>query len=67
MHTGADFAAPAASYDLAMCIGASWAFGGHRGTLLALSRWARPGGLVDRRSPAVGDSTWLSSATPPED
>ncbi len=57
-QAGADFAAPAASYDLAMCIGASWAFGGHRGTLLALSRWARPGGLV-----VVGEPFWRRPPT----
>jgi len=50
---GRDFAAAPASYDLAMCIGASWTFGGHRGTLQALRRWARPGGLV-----AVGEPFW---------
>lgn len=36
-------------------------------SMLHRSVRSRPGGLVDRRSPAVGDSTWLSSATPPED
>ena len=50
---GKDFAAPPATYDLAACIGASWTFGGHRGTLQALSRWVRPGGLV-----AVGEPFW---------
>jgi SAM-dependent methyltransferase len=43
---GATFAAQAESFDLAACVGASWIFGGHRGTLRALARWARSGGLV---------------------
>ena len=30
---GADYAAEAASFDLACCVGASWIFRGHRGTL----------------------------------
>jgi len=30
------------SFDLAACIGASWIFGGHRGTLNALKRMAAP-------------------------
>jgi SAM-dependent methyltransferase len=35
-----------ASADLAICLGASWIWGGHRQTLAALARVARPGGLV---------------------
>ena len=42
------------SFDLAMCIGASWVFSGYRGTLRALRKMARPGGLV-----AVGEPFWL--------
>ncbi len=34
---GRTFAAAPHSYDLAMCIGASWTFGGHRSTLHALA------------------------------
>ena len=30
-------------YDLAMCVGASWVFGGHAGTLRALRQRTRPG------------------------
>ena len=58
---GRDFAAPVGAFDLAMCVGASWTFGGHRGTLQALQRWVRPGGLIVvgepfwRRSPAEAD------------
>jgi SAM-dependent methyltransferase len=41
------------SYDLAMCIGASWTFGGYSETLLALRRAVRPGGLI-----VVGEPFW---------
>jgi SAM-dependent methyltransferase len=50
---GADYDAAAASFDLACCLGASWVFGGHRGTLRALSRAVRPGGKV-----LVGEPFW---------
>ncbi len=33
-------------FDLAMCLGASWVFGGFRRTLLALRTFVGPGGLV---------------------
>lgn len=42
-----------ASADLAICLGASWIWGGHRGTLGALARIARAGGLV-----LVGEPYW---------
>jgi len=42
------------SFDLAMCIGASGVFGGHRGALRKLKGMTRPGGLV-----AVGEPFWL--------
>ena len=41
------------SYDLAMCVGASWTFGGHVPTLQALQRAVRPGGLI-----VVGEPYW---------
>jgi len=47
------FEAAPGSYDLAMCIGASWTFGGHAPTLAALQRAVRPGGLV-----VVGEPFW---------
>lgn len=50
---GAQYAAAPGSYDLAMCLGASWVWAGHRGTLKALSGFARPGGLV-----LVGEPYW---------
>jgi len=41
-------------FDVAMCLGASWTFGGHRGTLRALMAWARPGGML-----VVGEPYWI--------
>jgi SAM-dependent methyltransferase len=41
------------SYDLAMCVGASWTFGGHGPTLQALQRAVRPEGLI-----VVGEPYW---------
>jgi len=34
------------SVDLAMCLGASWVFDGHKGSLTALKQMTKPGGLV---------------------
>jgi len=45
---------PPKSFDLAMCIGASWVFDGHRGTLRALKDMTVAGGLV-----LVGEPFWL--------
>jgi cyclopropane fatty-acyl-phospholipid synthase-like methyltransferase len=42
------------SLDLASCIGASWIFGGHTGTLDALIHMVKPGGWV-----IVGEPFWL--------
>jgi SAM-dependent methyltransferase len=42
------------SLTLASCIGASWVFGGHAGTLDALSSMVAPGGWV-----IVGEPYWL--------
>jgi SAM-dependent methyltransferase len=41
------------SLDLASCIGASWVFGGHAGTLDALVNMVKPGGWV-----IVGEPYW---------
>ena len=43
---GAEYSGELESFDLATCLGASWIWGGLRGTLRALSSWARPDGLV---------------------
>lgn len=50
---GAAYEAEPRSFDLACCLGASWVFGGHRGTLAALARATRPGGQV-----LVGEPFW---------
>ena len=46
-------------YDLSMCVGASWVFGGHSQTVAALRDRTRPGGLV-----LVGEPYWRRE--PPE-
>ena len=52
---GAAFAPDAPhSLDLASCIGASWVFGGHRQTLVALTGMVKPGGYV-----VVGEPFWV--------
>lgn len=56
---GADYQVGACSVDLACCIGASWIFGGHRGTLQALADAVRPGGQV-----LVGEPFWRSEPAP---
>ena len=45
---------PSELFDLTMCIGASWVYGGYRGTLKALKTMTKPGGLV-----VVGEAFWL--------
>jgi SAM-dependent methyltransferase len=51
---GADFAPDEPhSLDLASCLGASWIFGGHAGTLDALHRMVKPGGWL-----IVGEPYW---------
>jgi SAM-dependent methyltransferase len=47
------------SLDLASCIGASWVYHGHRGTLEALMKMVRPGGLV-----LVGEPFWVTAPDP---
>lgn len=50
---GAAYDAAAGSFALTSCIGASWIWKGHGGTLAALQRWTEPGGLV-----IVGEPYW---------
>lgn len=50
---GADYS-PDQLFDLAMCIGASWVYKGHRGTLSALKTRTKPGALI-----LVGEPFWL--------
>ena len=47
------------SLDLASCIGASWVYQNHRGTLEALTKMTRPGGLV-----LVGEPFWMTDPDP---
>jgi SAM-dependent methyltransferase len=57
---GADYrAASPESFDLAACIGASWVFDDHRGTLRALTAMVKPGGLV-----MVGEPFWINDPQP---
>ncbi len=56
---GAAFSAPAGSFDLAICLGASWVFKGHRGTLRRLAELVKPGGQV-----LVGEPYWMQEPTP---
>jgi len=42
------------SYCMTSCIGGSWVYGGHKGTLEALAKMTRPGGLV-----LVGEPFWM--------
>jgi precorrin-6B methylase 2 len=46
LSTGADFGIEPERYDAAMCIGATWAWGGLDGTLKALAPGVRSGGHV---------------------
>jgi SAM-dependent methyltransferase len=50
---GADYS-PDQLFDLAMCIGASWVYKGHRGTLSALKAMTKPDALI-----LVGEPFWL--------
>jgi trans-aconitate methyltransferase len=47
------------SFDLTLCLGASWIWNGHRGTLEALKAMTKPGGLI-----AVGEPFWLQEPSP---
>ena len=56
---GAAYKAEPASFDLAVCLGASWTFGGHRQTLRALATAVKPGGKV-----LIGDPFWMHEPDP---
>lgn len=47
------------SFELAICLGASWVYGGHRGTLRAMRDMAKPQGLV-----MVGEPCWIRKPDP---
>lgn len=55
---GKDYDGEPGSFDLAACVGASWIFGGRDGTLDALARWTRPGGIV-----LSGEPFWMRPPT----
>ena len=52
---GANYEGTRESLDAALCIGATWIWGGFAGTLEALSRWTRPQGTV-----VVGEPFWIT-------
>ena len=62
VQDGADYVAahPATALnDVSMCIGASWIWQGHRGTLRALAGCTRAGGII-----VVGEPFWRREPTP---
>ena len=67
---GAKFAAQAESFDLAACVGASWIFGGHRGTLRALAGCTGRAGWFLSPSPSGAcrpiPSTWRPRSFAPK-
>jgi cyclopropane fatty-acyl-phospholipid synthase-like methyltransferase len=46
-------------FDLTCCMGASWIYGGIKGTLKALKDWTKPGGLI-----IAGEPYWLKEPSP---
>jgi SAM-dependent methyltransferase len=57
---GADYRPESAeSFDLTLCLGASWIFDGHRGTVTALAAMTKPGGLI-----VVGEPYWITEPAP---
>ena len=56
---GAHYKAGEEPVDLAMCVGASWIWQGHRDTLRSLSSFVRPGGLV-----LTGEPYWRRPPDP---
>ncbi len=55
---GADYNPDEKDFDLVACIGASWIYGGHKGTLTALKDMAAPGSWV-----VVGEPYWRREPT----
>jgi SAM-dependent methyltransferase len=64
----ADFVIEQEAWDAALCLGATWIWGGLEGTVAALVPGVRSGGHVAvgevyrRRLPAVGEDEWVSLA-----
>ena len=56
---GAAFDGAPRSFDATCCLGASWIWQSHRGTLSALAAWTKPGGVV-----LVGEPFWCQEPAP---
>lgn len=56
---GSEYPGEPSSFDATACLGASWIWGGLRGTLGALRRWTKPGGLV-----IAGEPFWRRTPSP---
>jgi hypothetical protein len=56
---GAKYEAPAESFEATFCLGASWIWGGYRGTLEALTEWTKPGGII-----LSGEPFWRETPSP---
>jgi SAM-dependent methyltransferase len=56
---GAAYPAVPHSFDASICLGASWVWGGHAGTLAALKERNRPGGFV-----VAGEPYWRKDPPP---
>ena len=56
---GAEYAAAPGSFDMAMCIGATWVWDGYSGTIEALKKIVVPGGLI-----AIGEPFRMKQPDP---
>jgi SAM-dependent methyltransferase len=56
---GSEYNVEPSSFDVTACIGASWIWGGFRGTLGALRAWTKPGGLI-----VAGEPFWRRTPSP---
>ncbi len=56
---GAKYGAAPGLFDLAMCLGATWVWNGYRGTIEALKKFVKPGGLI-----AIGEPFKLKEPEP---
>jgi SAM-dependent methyltransferase len=56
---GADYEAASGSFDLVMCIGASWVWDGFLGTIESFKKIVKPGGLI-----AIGDPYKMQELSP---
>jgi ubiquinone/menaquinone biosynthesis C-methylase UbiE len=58
---GTDYVFTPGTYDVATCIGATFAFGGYRETVQALKRAIKHDGKI-----GIGETYWLTGQVPPE-